>query len=81
MLSENEKIAMFYGAVLTMSSEYAKTNPDKANRLFQFGLRQCIKLYIKDGETNNHSKLVNELVHYTDKIKPEFTQSEKQELA
>jgi len=81
MLSDNEKIAMFYGAVLTMSLEYVKSDPNKANKLFQYGLRECIKLYINDGEKNNHSKFVNDLTHYADKIKPQFTQSEKRQFA
>jgi len=81
MLSDREKIAMFYGAVISMTMDYVKTNPNKANKLFQFGLRECVKLYIKDGETNNHADFVNELTHYADKVKPSFTQSEKRQFA
>jgi len=81
MLSDNEKIAMFYGAILNMSSEFVKSNPNKANKLFQFGLRECIRLYIKDGDNNNHESFVNSLTAYADTVKPQLTESEKRQFA
>jgi len=81
MLSEREKLAMFYGAVLSISSDYAKTDIDKANRFFDFGIRECVRLYIKDGETNNHKDFVNELTRYSKVVKPDYSAQEKRQYA
>jgi len=81
MLSEREKLAMFYGAVLSISSDYAKSDIDKANRFFNFGIRECIRLYIKGGEKNNHKDFVNELTEYSKVVKPEFSIKEKRQYA
>jgi len=81
MLSEREKLAMFYGAILSISSDYAKTDMKKANRFFDFGMRECIRLYIKDGENNNHKDFVNELTEYSKVVRPDFSQKEKRQYA
>jgi len=81
MLSDNEKIAMFYGSVLAMSINYYDKDLNKANKFFQFALRECIKLYISDGEKNNHSDYVNDITHFCDSIKPEFSPKEKRQYA
>jgi len=81
MLSDREKIAMYYGSVLAMSINHYDKDLNKANSFFQFALRECIKLYISDGEKNNHKDYVNDITHYCDSIKPEFSPKEKRQYA
>ena len=81
MLSDNEKIAMFYGSTLAMSINHYGKDIDKANDFFQYALRECIKLYINDGEKNNHKQFVNDMTHFCDTIKPEFSPKEKRQYA
>jgi len=81
MLSDREKIAMFYGSILAMSINHYDKDIDKANKFFQYALRECIKLYISDGEKNNHGDYVNAITKYCDGIKPEYSPKEKRQYA